>query len=65
MRRPYGGFLILSIFLTVLYFLEEKRPAYISFWDDLPNKLFFGIIYIALIFSILSFFYIYVKKSGR
>jgi len=63
MKRPYGGFLILSIFLTVFYFLTEKKTLYVNPWDDLPNKLFFGIIYIGLLFTIFSLIYIYVKKS--
>ena len=64
MRRPYGGFLILSLSITVIYFLlEKKKPTSFSIWDDLPNKVLYGIIYVGLLFSIFSFVYIYGKKG--
>jgi hypothetical protein len=63
MRKPYDSFLIISVVLTVLYFMTEKRPSYVPVRDDQLNMLFFGGLYVALIFGILSLIYIYYKKS--
>lgn len=63
MRKPYGGILIVSILLTVLYFYTEDRPAYISFKEDQENVMFFGTLYVALLFCIFSGLYLLVKRK--
>lgn len=62
MRKPYGGILIVSIILTVLYFYTEERPAYITLKEDQGNMMFFGALYVALLFCIFSGLYLLVKK---
>ncbi len=62
MRKPYGGILIVSILLTALYFYTEERPSYITLKEDTDNMMFFGVLYVALLFCIFSGLYLLVKK---
>ncbi len=63
MRRPYANILILSIVLTIIYFWMEDRPAYISFQEDQRNVLFYGALYVILLFCTISAVYLYFKKK--
>ena len=63
MRKPYGRIFIISIVLTALFFWMEDRPAYITLREDMENILFFGALYVALIFCTLSGIYLYFKKG--
>jgi hypothetical protein len=63
MRRPYPGILIASILLTVLYFVFEERPAYITYEDDKGDILFFGTIYVVLLFGTMSAIYLFFKQK--
>ena len=65
MRRPFANILILSIVLTVLYFWMEDRPEYITYREDMGNVLFYGVVYIVLLFSTMSAIYVYFRKQGN
>jgi len=68
MRKTYLKILIISILLTVMYFFFEERPPYITMQEDIENMLFYGIIYVVLLFTAISVMYNFVKKesnSGR
>lgn len=65
MRRPFANILILSIVLTVLYFWMEDRPEYITYREDMGNVLFYGVVYIVLLFCTMSAIYVYFRKQGN
>jgi len=65
MRKPYDRILIISILLTVAYFYFIDEPTAVPYKDDQKNILFFGALYVALIFGLLSVIYLAVKKRDR
>lgn len=65
MKSPYNGILVVSILLVVLYFLNEQKPAYIPADQDRKDMLFFGILYVALLFGTFSLIYMYYKQGSN
>ncbi len=63
MRKPYGAILIASILLTVIFFVTEDRPAYITFKEDEGDMLFWAVVYIAMFFCTFSGLYLLFKKK--
>jgi hypothetical protein len=62
-RKPYWRILGISIALTILYFWMEDRPDYITYQEDQRNILFYGVLYVVLLFATISAVYTYFKKS--
>ena len=65
MRKTYAKILVISILLTVLYFFFEDRPPYLTLQEDIEDMLFYGAVYVALLFTTMSVIYNYIKKENN
>ncbi len=64
MRSTYLKILVVSIALTALYFFFEDRPAYLTWQEDIEDMLFYGVIYVLLLFTTISVIYNYIRKEN-
>jgi len=62
MRKPYDTILIVSVLLTILYFIFVDKPINPNEAEDRHDIIGYALVYLALLFGIISLARLYFKR---
>ncbi len=62
MRKPYDSILLVAIGATIIYFVLFDKPINPDRAEDMHDIGVFGLVYVGLIFGIISLARLYFKR---